>query len=87
MLSSNWLPSPVIHWYRNGEKLVFEGAELLISSAQFSDAGEYYCSAVDGNKTSSGQPLLATTTISGKAHVNVIGKNSLAYWFELVIGK
>ena len=50
-----------------------EDTELFISSAQFSDAGEYYCSVVDGNMTSSGQLVLPTITISRKAHVNVIG--------------
>ena len=73
MLSSDWLPSPVTHWHHNGEKMDIEDTELFISSAQFSDAGEYYCSVVDGNMTSSGQPVLPTITISRKVHVNVIG--------------
>ena len=87
LLSSSWLPSPVIHWYHNGEKMDVEGDELAISSAQLGDAGEYHCGAVDGNMTSAGQPVLPAVTISRKAHVNVIGKNYCIFlhssWWSL----
>ncbi|XP_069386255.1 B-cell receptor CD22-like isoform X2 [Paralichthys olivaceus] len=43
--SSDANPPPAYAWYKNNQTLFNTGAQLVFSSIQFSDSGEFYCTA------------------------------------------